>query len=108
HIARQAYMDAATELDLEALGGALSHPAVRSLDYLPASVGRRPSAHRVLASGLMRDFTARILHQTTGDRELTRSLALSSLAKARGADVAMRVTTAALKLVGLRAGPILA
>jgi acyl-CoA dehydrogenase len=106
HLARQAYVDAATELDLEALGGALSHPTVRSLEYLPASMCRHPSAQRVLASGLMRDFTAGLLHRTTSDRALTRSLALSSLAKARGADVAMRVTGAALELVGLRAGPV--
>ena len=37
---------------------------------------------------------------------MTRSLALSSMAKARGGDVAMRVTGAALELVGLRAGPV--
>ncbi len=105
-LARQAYVDAATELDLVALGGALSHPVVRSLEYLPASICRRPSAQRLLASEVMRDFTAVLLHRTTNDRALTRSLALSSLAKARGADVAMRVTGAALELVGLRAGPV--
>jgi alkylation response protein AidB-like acyl-CoA dehydrogenase len=106
HLARQAYVDAATELDLEALGGALSHPAVRSLEYLPASFCRRPSGQRLLASDVMRDFTAGLLHRTTNDRALTRSLALSSLAKARGADAAMRVTSAALELVGLSAGPV--
>ena len=106
HVARQAYVDAATELDLEALGGALSHPAVRSLELVPVTVGRRPSVQKVLASGFMRDFTAGLLHRTTTDRGLTRSLALSSLAKARCADVAMRVTTAALELVGLRAGAV--
>jgi acyl-CoA dehydrogenase len=106
HVARQAYIDAATELDLEALGGALSHPVVRSLELVPATVGRHPRVQKVLASGFMRDCTAGLLRRTTTDRDLTRSLALSSLAKARCADVAMRVTTAALELVGLRAGPV--
>ena len=106
HVARQAYMDAATEVDLGALGGTLSHPVVRSLDYLPASIFRRSRPRRVLDSGLGRDFVAGLLRQTANDRALTRSLALSSLAKARGADVAMRVTGAALQLVGLRAGGV--
>jgi alkylation response protein AidB-like acyl-CoA dehydrogenase len=106
HLARQAYLDAATQLDLDALGGALTHPIVRSLEYLPGSIGRRSTAQRVLSSAVMRDFTARLLHRTTDDRALTRSLALSSLAKARAADVAMRVTSAALELVGLRGRPV--
>jgi butyryl-CoA dehydrogenase len=106
HVARQAYMDAATQIDLEALGGTLSHPVVRSLEYLPVSICRRPRPRNLLVSEFMRDFTVGLLHRTTADRALTRSLALSSLAKAHGADVAMRVTGAALELVGLRAGTV--
>ena len=106
HLARQAYMDAATELDSAALGGALSHPAVRALGLLPASVRRRPSVQRRLISARMKDTTVAVLHRSTSERALTRSVGLSSLAKARGADVAMRVTGAALELAGLRAGSV--
>ncbi len=106
HLSRQAYMDAATELDSGALGGVLSHPAVRALGHVPASIRRRAHMRRWLASERARDATIALLHRTTSERALTRSLALSSLAKARGGDVAMRVTGAALELVGLRAGPV--
>jgi alkylation response protein AidB-like acyl-CoA dehydrogenase len=106
HLARQAYMDAATELDSVALGGVLSHPAVRALALLPASVRRRSPVRRRLNSTRMKDTTVAVLRRATNERALTRSLGLSSLAKARGADVAMRVTGAALELVGLRGGPV--
>lgn len=106
HLARQAYMDAATEVDLATLGGALSHPAVRALGSVPASIRRRRAPRAWLNSDLVRDVTIRLLHHTTGERPLTRALALSSLAKAHAADVAMRVTGAALELVGLRAGDV--
>jgi alkylation response protein AidB-like acyl-CoA dehydrogenase len=106
HLARQAYMDAATELDSAALGGVLSHPAVRALEMLPAGVRRRSPIRARLRSARMKDMTVAVLHRATSEGALTRSVGLSSLAKARGADVAMRVTGAALELVGLRAGPV--
>ena len=106
HLARQAYMDAATELDSAALGDALSHPAVRALGHVPAGIRRRTPVRRLLASERGRDATIALLHRTTSDRALTRSLALSSLAKAHCGDVAMMVTGAALELVGLQAGPV--
>lgn len=106
HLARQAYMDAATELDSAALGGALSHPAVRALGLVPASVRRSSPVRRRLISARTKDVSVAVLHRTTTERALTRAVGLSSLAKARGADVAMRVTDAALELVGLSAGPV--
>jgi alkylation response protein AidB-like acyl-CoA dehydrogenase len=106
HLARQAYMDAATELDSAALGGVLSHPAVRVVEMLPARLRRRPAVRRRLNSPRMKDRTVAVLHRATNERALSRSVGLSSLAKARGADVAMRVTGAALELVGLRAGHV--
>ncbi len=106
HLARQAYMDAATELDSGALGGVMSHPAARALEYVPASVRRRAHVQRWLASDRARDATVALLHRTTSDRAVTRALALSSMAKAHAGDVAVRVTGAALELVGLTAGPI--
>jgi acyl-CoA dehydrogenase len=106
HLARQLYMDAATELDHRALGGVMSHPSVRALGHVPASVRRRAPVRGWLASDRARDATIALLHRTTSERAVTRSLALSSMAKARGGDVAMKVTGAALELVGLRAGPV--
>ena len=106
HLARQLYMDATTEFDHTALGGAMSHPVVRALGHVPASVRRRAPVRGWLASDRARDATIALLHRTTSDRAVTRSLALSSMAKALGGDVAMRVTGAALELAGLRAGPV--
>ena len=104
--ARGAYLAAARELDDDALGGALRHPAVRLASAVPARVRRAPLAQRALRSARARDVTVRLLHRTTDDVRLTRALAASSLAKAQGADVAMRVTGAALDIVGLHAGPV--
>ncbi len=41
HLARQAYMDAAVELDHAALGGAMSNRGARALERVPASYRRR-------------------------------------------------------------------
>jgi acyl-CoA dehydrogenase len=106
HLARQLYMDAAIEFDHMALGGAMSHPAVRALGHVPANIRRRAPVRGWLTSDRARDATIALLHRTTSERAVTRSLALSSMAKARGGDVAMRVTGAALELVGLHAGPV--
>jgi len=106
HLARQLYMDAATELDHTALGGVVSSPGARALERVPASFRRRAHVRSWLSSDRARDATIALLHRSTSNRAMTRSLALSSMAKARGGDVAMRVTGAALELVGLRAGPV--
>lgn len=106
HLARQAYMDAATELDRAALGGPLGHPALRVLERLPRALRRRGAVQRWLRSDRARDATVEILHRTTSDRALSHSLGLSSLAKARGADAAARVTGAALEIAGLGAGAV--
>jgi acyl-CoA dehydrogenase len=106
HLARQLYMDAATELDHRALGGVMSHPSVRALGHVPASLRRRSPIRGWLHSERAHDATVALLHATTSERAVTRSLALSSMAKARGGDVAMRVTGAALELVGLRSAPL--
>ena len=96
HLARQLYMDAATELDHRALGGVMSHPSVRALGHVPGSIRRRAPVRGWLHSDRARDATVALLHRSTSERAVTRSLALSSMAKARGGDVAMRVTGAAL------------
>jgi alkylation response protein AidB-like acyl-CoA dehydrogenase len=99
-------MDAATELDITSLGSALGHPLLRGIGLVPASVRRHSRVRRLMTSPLARAATARFLRHTANDRAITRSLGLSSLAKARGADVAMGVTHAALEVVGLTDAPI--
>ena len=106
HLARQAYLDAASELDLATLRGPLRHPALRSAALVPAAIRRRAPVRRLIASPHAREATARLLGRSANDRAVTRSLGLSSLAKARGGDVAMRVTHAALELVGLTDAPV--
>lgn len=106
HLARQAYMDASIELDVAALGGALAHPLLKGLAMVPASVRRNARVRRLMASQRAHDMTVRVLNRTASDSALTRSLGLSSLAKARGGDVAMSVTHSALELVGLTDAPV--
>jgi alkylation response protein AidB-like acyl-CoA dehydrogenase len=105
-LARHAYMDAAAELDGAALGGALSHPLVRVLGMVPASLRRRRLPRRLMASSPAREATVRVLNRSTDDRAVTRALGLSSMAKAQGGDAAMSVTHSALELVGLTDAPV--
>lgn len=102
HLARQAYLDAATEVDEIALGRTLRHPLVRALGHVPASVRRTQPMHRLIDSQRTKDLTISLLHRSTSEKAITRSLSLSSLAKAHCADVAMEVTSDALSLLGMR------
>jgi alkylation response protein AidB-like acyl-CoA dehydrogenase len=106
HVARQLYMDAATELDHRALGRVMSNPAMRALEHVPSSVRGNGRVRGLLNSERARDATIALLHRSTSERAMTRALALSSMAKARGGDTAMRVTSMALELVGLRGDPV--
>lgn len=106
HLARQAYMDAATELDVAALGGPLRHPLLKGMRLVPRRLHRSPGVRRILTSPPGHEAVIRFLSRTTDNRAITRSLGLSSLAKARGSDVAMRVTHSALELVGLTDAPV--
>lgn len=105
HLARQAYLDAATELD-DGLLGVTRHRLVRALEHTPRAVRTSAAGHRLLASGPARELTVELLHRSTSELGMTRMLGLSSLAKAVGSDAAMAVTDAALELVGLQAGPV--
>lgn len=106
HLARQAYMDAATEVDEVALGGALRHPLVRALGHVPPAARRSRPLRDWIGSQRAADATVAVLRRTTSERAVTRSVALSSLAKAHCADVAMSVTARALELVGLQDVPV--
>jgi alkylation response protein AidB-like acyl-CoA dehydrogenase len=106
HLARQAYMDAAVELDVAALGSATGSPLLKGLGLLPQGVHRRPRVRRAMTAAATRDALAAFLNRATSNEAITRSLGLSSLAKARGGDVAMGVTNAALEIAGLTDAPV--
>ncbi len=105
HLARQAYMDAAAELDA-ALAPLRRHPLARAGALVPWAVKRRASFRRWQSSPRARRGVVELMRRNVTERAMTRSLALSSLAKANAADVAVRVTGRALELVGLGAGPV--
>jgi butyryl-CoA dehydrogenase len=106
HIARQAYMDAATELDTAALRVATGHPLLRAMRLVPKRSLGRPGVRRLMTSAASRDALARVLNRTTTDAAVTRALGLSSLAKAHAGDVAMSVTQDALEVAGLTDAPV--
>ncbi len=105
HLARQSYFDAATELDVM-ISPALRHPLVRAMRLVPAAARRAPRVRQMITSPRARQATVDLLRRIMTDRTVTRSLALSSLAKAHAADVAMNVTGLALELAGLDCGDI--
>jgi len=106
HLARQAYMDAAVEFDVAALGSATKSPLVRGLGLVPNRMHRRRRVRRVMSAPATRDALAGFLNRATSNEAITRSLGLSSLAKARGGDVAMGVTNTALEIAGLTDAPV--
>jgi alkylation response protein AidB-like acyl-CoA dehydrogenase len=106
HLSRQAYMDAAVELDVAALGRATESPLLKALGLVPNTVFRRTRVRRLMTAPRTRDELARFLNRATSDAAITRSLGLSSLAKARGGDVAMGVANAALDIAGLTDAPV--
>jgi alkylation response protein AidB-like acyl-CoA dehydrogenase len=106
HLARQAYMDAAMELDVAALGSATESPLLKGLGLLPNGMHRRPRVRRLITAPVTRDALAGFLNRATTDAAITRSLGLSSLAKARAGDVAMGVTNSALEIAGLTDAPV--
>lgn len=106
HLARQAYMDAAVEMDIGTLGGATRHPLMRSLRVVPRAVHRQRLVRRAVTAPRSRDALARLLSRMVDNASVTRSLGLSSLAKARGGDTAMGVTQDALEVAGLTDAPV--
>jgi alkylation response protein AidB-like acyl-CoA dehydrogenase len=106
HLARQAYMDAASEFDNVSIGGLMKDPGVRMLGKLPRKLRTNPLVRKQMGSGMARKAVMLLLGRKVGNKGLTRALALSSLAKARGADTAMKVSGMALEIAGLSPGPL--
>ncbi len=106
HLARQMYLDASTEFDVVSIGGLMQDPGVKLLGKLPRRMRTNALMRRQLGSGLARSAVMALLGRKVGNKGLTRALALSSMAKARGSDTAMKVTGMALEIAGLSSGPL--
>ncbi len=106
HLARQAYVDAATEFDAVSLGSMMNLPMVKALSAMPRPLRSNPIARRQMGSQMARDMTVKLMARHVGDHKLARSLGLSSMSKARGGDVAMYVTGLALEVAGLDCGSL--
>jgi alkylation response protein AidB-like acyl-CoA dehydrogenase len=106
HLSRQAYMDAATEFDNVSIGKLMKDPGVRLLGKIPKRVRTSPLVQRQMQSGMSRKAVMFLLRRRVGNRGLTRALAMSSMAKARGADTGMKVAGMALEIAGLSSGPL--
>jgi len=108
HASRQSYLDAATEFDSVSMGRIFGLPAVRALARLPRPLRTNRLARRQMNAGSSSALLMALVDRYVGDDGLTHSLALSSLAKAQGADVAMEVTGLALEIAGNDCGALAA
>ncbi len=106
HGARQAYLDAATEFDMVSMGRIFGLPMVQALARLPRAARTSRLAQRQMRSARAARLLMGLVEREVGDVELTRSLGLSSLAKAQGADAAMEVTGLALEIAGPGCGAL--
>lgn len=106
HLARQAYLDAATEFDIVSLGKMLASPLVKAAGRMPAVARTNPLVRKRLNSSFSWSMIMRLMDHEVGDKLLTHTLGMSSMSKARGADVAVGVTNRALEIAGLDCGPL--
>lgn len=106
HLARQAYIDAATDFDTVSIGGLAGSPMMRLMGELPSAFRSNPIVRRTLNSSAGRGMIMEVMARVVGNRQLTRTLGLSSMAKARGSDTAVKVAGMALELAGLDCGPL--
>lgn len=106
HLARQAYIDAATDFDSISVGSLSGMPAMRMLGRLPSSMRDNTVVRRSMSTKAGRSLVMEAMSRKVGNRALTRTLGLSSMAKARGSDTAMKVTGMALEIAGLDCGAL--
>jgi butyryl-CoA dehydrogenase len=99
HLARQAYMDAAMQLDFLALGKLLNHRSLKLMGILPKGLRTSSPWIKMLNSTRFKNYIRTLVNQTVLPEDNTRTLGYASMAKAIGSDVAMEVTTRALEIV---------
>jgi len=102
--ARWAYLNAALAFD-RSLGRVLDSPVTRGVLRLPASLRAGRGWQRLMRSPLGRGIVYAFMRATTSGEEVTRALALASLAKVVGGDTAMQVTARCLEMVGTEPCP---
>jgi alkylation response protein AidB-like acyl-CoA dehydrogenase len=106
HLSRQIYFDAATEFDAVSLGSMQSSALMKMASATPRRLRDNPITKRRVTSDFAREATVKAIAHSIDDDNLARSLALSSMAKARGGDTAMQVTGTALEIAGLGCGSL--
>ncbi|MBI5309424.1 MAG: acyl-CoA dehydrogenase family protein [Actinobacteria bacterium] len=106
HLARQAYIDAATHFDTFSVGSLSGAPAMRAFGRLPSALRDNSLVRRSMDTKVGRGMVMEAMTRKVGNRGLTRTLGLSSMAKACGSDAAMRVTGMALEIAGLDCGAL--
>lgn len=98
-VARQAYLDAALQIDFFTLGRLLRHPAFRAVRLVPKAARSTDTWFRLANSDRMKRRVRGLVKSIPAEAQ-TRATATASLAKIVGSDAAMFVTTRALELVG--------
>jgi alkylation response protein AidB-like acyl-CoA dehydrogenase len=106
HLSRQAYIDAATDFDMVSIGRLQSGPGMRLLAGLPAGARTNAITRKQMNSSFMKGIVMEVMNRSVGNEALTRTLGLSSMAKARGSDAAVKITGMALEIAGLDCGPL--
>lgn len=106
HLSRQAYIDAATEFDMVSIGKLQANAGMRLMAELPAGTRTNAVARKLMNSDRMRGAVMEVMARVVGNEGLSHSLALSSMAKARGSDTAVKVTGMALEIAGLDCGDL--
>jgi butyryl-CoA dehydrogenase len=106
HLARQAYIDAAADFDTVSVGSLSGVPAMRLLSRVPLALRDNAVVRKSMDTQVGRGLVMQTMSRQVGNRMLTRTLGLSSMAKARGSDTAVRVTGMALEIAGLDCGAL--
>ncbi|MBJ7458788.1 MAG: acyl-CoA/acyl-ACP dehydrogenase [Thermoleophilaceae bacterium] len=106
HVSRQTYLDAATEFDEISLGKLFTKAYVKLFGRMPSAVRTNPVAKKRMNSDNSRRLMMQLMNREVGDRVLTQTLGMSSMAKALGGDTAMWVTGQALEIAGLDCGAL--
>lgn len=106
HVGRQAYMDAANQLDDATVAGALGHRSLKLAGLLPHSLRSRSFVRKQFGSPQTAQKIAEVFAKQVGDAAMSQALGMSSLAKALGGDVGMEVTGMALEIAGFECGDL--
>ncbi len=104
--ARSMYLEAALSLEFGCSAKLLNHPLTRMVLALPRELRVSKPYLKFLRSNVGRNLVDSIVRGIMDSDELTRTFALSSMAKVVGSDTAMYVTGHCLELLGTAETPL--